>query len=146
MNFDELPHGEDFFVSADPALMDLGWIVPTLRATYWGGHRDAEMIAKSMRESLCFGLFEHRIDPSASDRQVGFARVITDQTTFSELVDVVIDPAYRARGLGKFLVATVLRDPRISRTVINLGTRDAHAFYELLGFRRVEKMKRIPPP
>lgn len=147
MNFDDPPN-DGFFVSSTSALIDIEWTIATLQNTYWGQHRTRHQIAESLRHSLCFGLFEHVVRDGASlqpaDRQIGFGRVVTDYATFSELVDVVIDPAYRKRGLGKFLVRTIVRDPRISKTVINLGTRDAHTFYESLGFKRVEKMKLIP--
>lgn len=139
------PRSDDFYVKADPT--ENSWAVNAIRETYWGAHRTPQQILTSFFHSLCFGLYEHVIHEggdTAKDRQVGFARVITDYATFSELVDVVVDPAYRGRGLGKFLVRTVLNDPRISKTVVNLGTRDAHSFYEALGFKRVEKMKRVP--
>lgn len=139
------PRSDDFYIKAD--VYDAAWTVDAIRETYWGSHRTPGQLLLSFRHSLCFGLYEHVIHEGgdvARDRQVGFARVITDFATFSELVDVVVDPACRGRGLGKFLVRTVLNDPRISRTVVNLSTRDAHTFYEALGFKRVEKMKRIP--
>lgn len=146
MNLDDPPpHG--FYVSSDWQILDHVWTHAAIVDSYWGKHRTPEQIAVSLANSLCFGLFEHVATEGGEtkrDRQIGFARVITDSATFSELVDVIIDPAFRGRGLGKFLVGTVIRDPRISRTVINLGTRDAHSFYEKLGFKRVEKMKLIP--
>lgn len=147
MNFDDPPN-DGFFVSSTWPLINVPWTIAALQNTYWAQHRTRNQIAESFRNSLCFGLYEHVVrdggSPEPADRQIGFGRVITDYATFSELVDVVIDPAYRKRGLGKFLVRTILRDPRISKTVINLGTRDAHTFYESLGFKRVEKMKLIP--
>jgi GNAT superfamily N-acetyltransferase len=146
VNLDDPPNS-GLYVSSDQALLDFPWVIRTIRETYWGGHRTERTIRLSILNSLCFGLYEHTPrdgGSNARDPQIGFARVITDYATFAELVDVVIDPSRRKCGLGKFLVSTILRDPRISGTVINLGTRDAHAFYEQMGFKRVEKMKRIP--
>lgn len=143
--FDDTPHTDDFFVSSEPHWLDYTWIVNTILGTYWGNWRTHDIIVESIRNSLCFSLCR-KTDPliGGEPYQVGFARVITDYATFSEIADVVIEPAYRKRGLGRFLVGTVIRDPRIAKTVQHLGTRDAWDFYAKLGFHLTQRMKRIP--
>ncbi len=147
MNFDECPHGDDFFVSDERNRMDMRWTVDTLLGTYWGSRRTHDQITDSIRNSLCFGLYEHTVsapDAPRVDRQIGFCRVVSDFTTFTWLCDVVIDEAYRKRGLGKFLCETVMRDHRVRGTVILLRTRTADMFYRAMGFTEVQALWRIP--
>jgi GNAT superfamily N-acetyltransferase len=69
------------------------------------------------------------------DRQIGFARVISDYATIAYLGDVFVLAEYRGRGLGKWLVECVLSHPQLQglRRWI-LATRDAHGLYEKYGF------------
>jgi GNAT superfamily N-acetyltransferase len=141
------PHADGFYVTAQKSRIDLTWVTNTLLGTYWGTWRTHEIIAESIRNSLCFSLFEHRVVEGSApheDRQIGFARVVTDYATFSYLCDVVIHPEYRRRGLGKFLVATIVNTESLRGTVFTLKTRDAHPLYEKLGFVKCEAMTRKP--
>ena len=141
------PHADGFYVTAQKTRIDLTWVTNTLLGTYWGTWRNHEIIAESIRNSFCFSLFEHRVKgggESSADRQVGFARVVTDYATFSYLCDVVIDPEYRRRGLGKFLVSAIVSNSSLKTTVFTLKTRDAHPLYEKFGFVKCEAMTRKP--
>ena len=82
---------------------------------------------KSIANSLCFGVYD-------GDRQMGFARVVTDYATFAWLCDVFIDAAYRGQGLGKQLVERIVAHPELQgmRNFI-LATRDAHELYRQYG-------------
>jgi GNAT superfamily N-acetyltransferase len=135
-------HGDDFYVSSDRKLLDHDFIVTMLLGSYWGRWLTHEIIADSIRNSLCFGLYHHGDGP---DRQVGFARVITDQTTFSYVADVIIHPEFRGKGLGKFLVASILKRPELKQGVTLLRTRTEKGFYAKLGFEQVDAMRRIAP-
>ena len=128
---------EGFFISTDSSLLDLDFICHGLKASYWAGDRPREVIEESIRNSLCFGVYEKE-----SNRQVGFARVVTDQATFSWVCDVLIDERYRGRGLGKWLMSCVVSHPHVKDTSSLLGTRDAHGLYEKFGYRRSEGMRR----
>jgi GNAT superfamily N-acetyltransferase len=130
---------DEFRISSDPALLQPDWIISALHSTYWAGVRTAETIQKSIRGSLCYGIYSVK-----TSEQVGFARVVTDQATFAWLCDVVIDPACRGVGLGKLLVSTILADERLRGVTFHLGTRDAHGFYERQGFARSKTMRRKP--
>ncbi len=134
------PGRDDYFVSTAAELIDLDFVCAALGGSYWAQKRPRAVIEASLRASLCFGLYER-----AGGGQVGLARVVTDGATFSWLCDVVIDPGHRGKGLGKFLVATVVGHPGLSGTTFMLGTRDAHGLYEKFGFQRAETM-RLPPP
>jgi GNAT superfamily N-acetyltransferase len=121
-------HHEGFTISAEPSRLDLDAICAFLRRSYWAQDRTRETMQRALEHSLCFGLYE-------GERQVGFARVVTDYATFAWLADVFIDEEYRGRGLGKWLVETVLNHPElhgVPRWL--LATRDAHELYRRFGF------------
>ena len=104
-------------------------VVRLLRTTYWAGRRPVEKIEASMRHSACYGVW-------LEDEQklVGFARVITDYATTCYLCDVIIDEAYRGRGLGTALIAHIESRPEYAGLRGLLLTRDAHGLYAKFGF------------
>ena len=121
---------DGYVVSTDPARLDPGAVHRYLTTSYWAEEVPLELVERSLRRSLCFGLY-------AAEGQVGLARVITDETTFAYLCDVYILPAHRGRGLGRWLLDCVVASPRLQglRRWM-LVTRDAHGLYEQVGFRR----------
>jgi GNAT superfamily N-acetyltransferase len=130
----------DYFVSTAPRLLDLDFVCAALRGSYWAASRTRPVIRKSIRNSLCFGIYTRK-----GKRQVAFARMVTDESTFSWLCDVIVDEKERGKGLGKLLMSSVLAHPRVRHTRIILGTRDAHGLYEKYGFVRHELMRRPAP-
>jgi len=145
---------EDYELSDDATRLDLDRVCELLRGTYWAADRSREQIALSLRHSLCFGVFH-------GGRQVGLARVLTDQEASSYLCDVVIDPEHRLRGLGGWLMRSILGHPAVARTRMLLITRDAQEFYRRFGFAthpfecmvrpagddgRLAQPRRRPPP
>jgi GNAT superfamily N-acetyltransferase len=94
---------------------------------YWTTGRTREMTKKTIEHSLCFGVYQH-------DRQIGFARVVTDYTIFAYLCDVFILEEFQGQGLGKWLTETILNflDEEGVRWTM-LATRDAHELYEAYG-------------
>jgi GNAT superfamily N-acetyltransferase len=127
----------DFLISTDPALLDVAAIHDYLsNRSYWAEGRSLETVQRSIRNSLCFGLYE-------SGRQVGFARVVTDQTTFAWLCDVFILEPWRGRGLSKWLMDCIVRHPGLQglRRVV-LATKDAHELYRPYGFAPLSSPER----
>jgi len=119
---------DGFEISTDPARLDLDWLVPALaERAYWALGRPRATILRSIEGSICFGVH-------AGSRQVGFARVITDRATFGWLCDVFIDEAWRGRGLGAWLVETIVAEPELAglRRLV-LATRDAGELYRRHG-------------
>ncbi len=115
-------------------------VVRLLKTTYWANKRSPEQIEKSMRNSSCYGIV------TQENKLIGFARVISDYATTWYLCDVVIDPAYQRRGLGKALVSHIVSSPEFTCLRGFLMTRDAHGLYEPYGFETVNgrAMVRIP--
>jgi GNAT superfamily N-acetyltransferase len=70
--------------------------------------------------------------------------VVTDQTVFSWLSDLVITPELRGQGLGKWLLKCILDHPAISGTQFVLQTRNAHHLYERFGFQLSDKLLTRP--
>ena len=117
--------------------MDVGAVHAVLSRTPTSWARDIprSLVAKSIRNSLCFGLFD-------GTRQIGFARVVTDSSTYAYLCDVYILEAYQGRGLGKWLMSMVMKHPSLQGLRrFQLVTRNAHGLYTRFGFRPVEGSK-----
>jgi GNAT superfamily N-acetyltransferase len=122
-------HRESFTVSDDPARLDVDAIHDYLsRHSYWAQEIPREIVARSLENSLCFGLYE-------GSRQIGLARMVTDRATFAYLCDVYVLPDYRGKGLGKWLMECVLEHPDLAGLRrMQLVTRDAHEIYRAFGF------------
>jgi N-acetylglutamate synthase-like GNAT family acetyltransferase len=117
-----------FIISTEKEKLDIDLIHSFLNRTYWAEGISKEIIRRSIEGSLCFGVFEN-------DKQVGFARMITDKATFAYLADVFIIEEYRGRGLSKWLMEVIMSHPDLQglRRMI-LATKDAHGLYKQFGF------------
>ena len=122
---------DGFTVSDDPTRLDVTAIHATLARSYWARGIPHATVERSIRGSLCLGLYDQ------SGAQIGFARVVTDRATFAYLCDVYVLEAYRGRGLGVWLTDCVLAHPDLQglRRFL-LTTQDAHGVYEKAGFIR----------
>lgn len=121
-------HNNGLTISTDPARLQPDEIHAFLSRSYWASGRSRERIDLSLRSSLCFGLYD-------GGRQIGLARVVTDYGVFAYLCDVYVLEEYRGRGVGKWLIGTVLAYPElqdVGRWI--LGTLDAHELYRQFGF------------
>ena len=119
----------EFTISTDKGLLDIDWVHGFLaNESYWAKNRTPEQTRTAIANSICFGVYH-------GDRQIGFARVISDMATFAYLGDVFILDEFRGRGLGKMLMKAILEYPELQglRRWI-LATRDAHGLYEQFGF------------
>jgi len=131
----EVQRGQ-FVISTDPARLDLNAIVDMLARAYWAIGRPPEKTERAIRDSLVFGVYD-------GDRQIGLARVVTDFSIFAYLCDVFIHEDYRANGLGKWLIQTILEHPDlvdVRRWL--LVTSDAHGLYKQFGFTNLEHSER----
>lgn len=125
-------HRERFVISTDPGRLDLDAICDFLRRAYWASTRPRERTERALQNSLVFGLYQDH-------KQIGLARVVSDYSIFAYLCDVFIHEDYRAHGLGKWLIQTVMEHPdlrEIRRWV--LVTNDAHELYKQFGFSSIE--------
>jgi GNAT superfamily N-acetyltransferase len=119
---------DDFEISTDRGRIDRTWLRAALsERAYWALGRSPERIERSLEGSICFGIYR-------AGEQVGFARVITDGATFGWLCDVFVDEAWRGRGLGAWLVETIVAQPELADLPrLLLATRDAFELYRRYG-------------
>lgn len=146
----------EFLVSTDPARIDLDLVYEFLTNCYWAKGIPRDVVARSIENSLCFGIYDESVPESPSSRkgrekdgatakpgaprQVGFARVISDFATIAYLGDVFVLESHRGHGLGKWMMECIMHHPalqRMRRWI--LLTRDAHGLYSQSGFTPVKK-------
>ena len=130
---------DGYTISDDPDLLDLNVIHTFLsQDSYWAQGVSREIVERSVRHSLCFGVYHQGAGGEVA--QVGFARAVTDRATYAYLADVFILPAHRWRGLSKRLMATILAHPELQGLRRwALATGDAHGLYRQFGFEEVAK-------
>ena len=123
----------EFMVSTDPEMIDMEVVHGFLTQCYWAKGIPREVVARSIENSLCFGVY-------AEGKQVGFARVVSDYATYAYIGDVFVVEAFRGRGLGKWLMECVVQHPRLQGLRRwSLVTRDAHKLYAHAGFEPLKK-------
>jgi len=127
----------EFVISTDPARLDLDVIHGFLTNCYWAKGIPLDVVARSIENSLCFGVYD------GSGAQVGFARAVSDLATVAYLGDVFVLESHRGRGLGKWLMECIMQHPGLQnlRRWILL-TRDAHGLYSQFGFMPVKAPER----
>jgi len=117
-----------YAISTDPSRLQRETIHAFLANSYWAKGIPRDVLDRAIANSISFGLFE-------DDRQIGFARAVTDRATYAYLADVFVLPSHRGRGLGTWLVEVVLSHPELSGLRRwGLVTRDAHGLYSRSGF------------
>jgi GNAT superfamily N-acetyltransferase len=126
-----------YVISTDKTKLDLEVIHGYLVTCYWAKGIPKDVVSRSTKHSLCFGVY-------LSDEQVGFSRVITDYATFMYLADVFILESHRGKGLGVAMMNMVVNHPELQgiRTW-TLLTKDAHGLYEKFDFQNHVDPKRF---
>ena len=127
----------EILISTDKSKLDITTIHNFLKASYWAKDVPISVVEKSISNSLCFGVYE-------LDKQIGFARVISDYATFAYFSDVFILEAYRGKGLGTWLIKSILVYSELQnlRTWL-LSTADAHELYRQFGFKNLPAPERM---
>ncbi|HVQ56787.1 MAG TPA: GNAT family N-acetyltransferase [Pyrinomonadaceae bacterium] len=133
-----------YTISTDKSRLDLDTIHRFLSEdSYWARDRTLKQTQTAIQNSICFGMYD-------GARQIGFARVVTDRSTFAYLGDVFILEEFRGRSLSKWLMETIISHPELHglrRWV--LATRDAHGLYEQFGFSALkfpDRWMELPAP
>jgi GNAT superfamily N-acetyltransferase len=80
------------------------------------------------------------------DRQVGFARAVSDGAAVAYLADVYVLPEHRGHGLGVEVVREIVENGPLADRRWLLHTRDAHELYRRFGFGPPgERLMERPP-
>lgn len=125
---------QDFYISTDRDRIDVDFVHDYLsKQSYWAKGRSKELVLKSIENSLCFGIF------NSDNRQVGFARLVTDYVVFGWIMDVFIVDDAKGKGLGKMLIQHITDLPELQKVNgIGLRTKDAHSLYKQYGFKSID--------
>ncbi|KXL48873.1 hypothetical protein M433DRAFT_62814 [Acidomyces richmondensis BFW] len=142
-------NGSTFLISTRPSNVDLDFVNTAFESDdiYWAaGSIPREDLQTMLDQSLMLGLYE--IFPLAPPpatapsknrlRQVGMARIITDQVTVAYLTDVYILPECRNLGLGKWLIKccneAIETLPHLRRALLLTSSNVGKRFYSGFGY------------
>ena len=115
-------------ISTDKSRLDVPFIQDFLKDIYWAAGRTIPEVQATIDASFCFGIY-------LDNKQVGFARVVTDYVVFAYLMDVFITPAHRGKGYSSLLIGAMMQEPQLQQVKIwRLATTDAQFLYEKFGF------------
>lgn len=112
---------------------------------WWTKGRKVKDIRKMVDNSDILYGYEDR----ARGTLIAFGRILTDYTFRALLLDVVVAPVWRSKGLGTLLMDKIIDDPRLGKVQeIQLHCHDdVITFYERWGFTVAEPdillMKRV---
>jgi N-acetylglutamate synthase-like GNAT family acetyltransferase len=123
-----------FLITTDKTKLDIIAIHDFLsKHSGWSDNIPFEKVKISIENSLNFGLFHN-------DKQIGFARVISDFSTIAYLGDIYVLDDYRGQGLSKKLMESIMTHPNLQglRRWILL-TSTAEWLYEKYGFTKLPK-------
>ncbi len=125
---------DGYLVSTDASKISVDVVHQYLsQESYWAQNIPYETVQQSIENSLCFGLYHQQT-------QIGFARLITDKTTFAYLADVFVIQSHRGKGLSKFLMASIHAHPQLQKLRgWLLRTKDAHGLYEQFGWNKLNE-------
>ncbi|MRX37670.1 GNAT family N-acetyltransferase [Flavobacterium sp. LC2016-23] len=124
-------------VSTDKNKLDVPFIQHFLKDIYWAAGRTIEEVQKTIDSSVCFGIY-------LDNKQIGFARVITDYVVFGYVMDVFITKEHRGKGYSSVLIENMMNEPVLKDIKIwRLATTDAHFLYEKFGFTALENPEKM---
>ncbi|WP_434799486.1 GNAT family N-acetyltransferase [Terrisporobacter vanillatitrophus] len=124
-----------FYISKDKDRIQFQNVNDMLGMTYWANNRSEDKIRKSIENSICYGAYL-----KDNNKQIGFARVVTDYATVYYICDVIVDENYRGNSIGKALMETIVNDKELQDMKGMLVTEDAHGLYEQYGFSKDENI------
>ena len=137
----ELPGG--FEVDDDRGRIDVEAVHDFVsNHSYWAPGRPRDEQERLVREAQrVVGLYH-------DERQIGFARAVSDGASVTYLADVYVLPEYRGKGLGVELVREMVENGPYADKRWMLHTADAHALYAKFGFsppseRVMERQRRM---
>jgi GNAT superfamily N-acetyltransferase len=114
----------------DPARIDLDAVHAYLSGvSYWAKGRSREAVERSIHHSVAVvGSYDR-------DKQIGFARTVSDGVAIAYLADVYVLPEYQGGGIGAEMIAAMVGSGGRDRLLWMLRTADAHELYSRFGFK-----------
>jgi len=130
-------NNKDYLITTDKSFLDINFIHQYLsQESYWAKGISMDVVKCAIENSLTYGVYH-------GQRQVGYAKVVTDFASVAYIGDVFITPSHRGKGLSVWLMETIIAHPQMQnlrRWV--LATKDAHKLYEKTGFKPLAKPER----
>jgi GNAT superfamily N-acetyltransferase len=124
---------ENLIITSDKNRLDVEYITDFISQTYWAKDRTQETMQTCIDNSLNFGVF-------LNEKQIGFARVVTDYAQFAYLLDVFIAAEHQGKGYSKILMKHILENELLRDVKVwRLATSDAHELYRKFGFTELSK-------
>jgi ribosomal protein S18 acetylase RimI-like enzyme len=118
----------DLLISTDRNRLNVDTVLELLHTTFWAREMTRDVLSRAIANSINFGLFQH-------DELLGYGRAVSDLSTYAYWTDVVIAPARRGQGLGRWLSECMLKHPGLQGLRrVSLLTRDAAGLYSRVGF------------
>lgn len=118
----------EFVLTTERTRIHIDTVLAMLLVSHWGGRMTRPLLERAIEHSVCISV----LSPAG---QVGFARVVTDLATYGYLTDVIVAEDHRGRGIGGWMVETILAHPDLQGLRrIALFTRDAPWLYRRYGF------------
>ncbi|MBX3241985.1 MAG: GNAT family N-acetyltransferase [Chitinophagaceae bacterium] len=115
-------------IDTDKNRLDIGFITNFISNSYWAKGRTVDAMKTCIDNSLNFGVY-------LDDKQIGFARVLTDYAQFAYIMDLFIDENHRGKGYSKALMKYIIElDGLKAVKMWRLATGDAHGLYKKFGF------------
>jgi predicted GNAT family acetyltransferase len=120
---------DGLILTDDQSRLDVARICAWLATAYWANTRDRRTIERSLAASRPYGAY------TLDGTQVALARAVTDFAVIAWIGDVIVDEAWRGKGIGTWMMRGVVDDlvahgvPRIL-----LSTIGAHGVYRRVGF------------
>jgi GNAT superfamily N-acetyltransferase len=123
-----------FVISTNKLELDVPMIYQFLsEQSTWAVGIPRRVVERSIENSMCFGGF-------LDGKQIAFARVVTDYSTFANLVDVFVLPSYRGNGFAKRMMQAIIEHPSLQGLRrFTLSTSDAHGLYRQFGFTEAQR-------
>lgn len=124
---------DEYQINSNKSELNVVFTHAFLTTSTWASGISLATVQLSIDNSLCFGLYHQQ-------QQIGFARLVTDYTTFGYLCDVFVDPDYQGKGLARWLMDCTLEHPvlqRLRRIMLVTGT--APWLYQKVGYEAVNR-------
>lgn len=128
---------ENLIITSDKEKLDLEFITDFIAQSYWAKDRSRETMQTCIDHSLNFGVF-------LGEKQIGYARLVTDYAQFAYLMDVFIDQAHQGKGYSKILMEHILQTESLKAVKVwRLATSDAHELYRKFGFKELANPEKL---
>ncbi|CDH01564.1 GNAT family N-acetyltransferase [Xenorhabdus bovienii] len=124
---------QQYRITTDNTELDIIGIHQYLTRSSWSEGIDIDTVRQAIANSLNFGLFDQ-------NEQIGFARIVTDFSTFGYLCDVYVLEEYQKQKLGRWLMECCHSHPALAQLRrIMLVTSTAPWLYEKMGYTPVNR-------